>query len=158
MHWQGPIIDDIFSTQIGWLCSTVSYAASNYAYFHSLVKIFATWKVTAVQLMRPTAWRECWVIHQSEGLYTVAFSERTHERHRITRSLGWDIDGLVQERRSSIANALELHLSCTNPSIWGVFLELRVCRCFILVIVVSCVILCYNVLGINQKLWHWTSQ
>ena len=27
------------------------------------------------------------------------------------------IDGLVQERRNSIANALELRLSCTNPSI-----------------------------------------
>ena len=26
------------------------------------------------------------------------------------------IDGLVQERRNSIAKALELHLSCTNPS------------------------------------------
>ena len=30
------------------------------------------------------------------------------------------IDGLVQERRSSIANALQLRLSCTNPSIWPV--------------------------------------
>ena len=29
------------------------------------------------------------------------------------------IDGLVQERRNSIANALELHLSCTNPSIYS---------------------------------------
>ena len=28
------------------------------------------------------------------------------------------IDGLVQERRNSIANALELRLSCTNPSIY----------------------------------------
>ena len=27
------------------------------------------------------------------------------------------IDGLLQERLNSIANALELHLSCTNPSI-----------------------------------------
>ena len=27
------------------------------------------------------------------------------------------IDGLVQERRNSIANALELHLSCTKPLI-----------------------------------------
>ena len=27
------------------------------------------------------------------------------------------IDELVQERRNSIANALELRLSCTNPSI-----------------------------------------
>ena len=30
----------------------------------------------------------------------------------------YQIDGLVQERRNSIANALELRLSCTNPSIW----------------------------------------
>ena len=29
-----------------------------------------------------------------------------------------DIDGLMQERRKSIANALELHLTCTKPSIW----------------------------------------
>ena len=29
------------------------------------------------------------------------------------------IDGLVQERRNSIANALELRLSCPNPSIWN---------------------------------------
>ena len=28
------------------------------------------------------------------------------------------IDGLMEERRNSIANALELRLSCTNPSIW----------------------------------------
>ena len=30
------------------------------------------------------------------------------------------IDRLVQERRNSIANALELHLSYTNPSIWSI--------------------------------------
>ena len=29
------------------------------------------------------------------------------------------IDGLVQERRNSIANALELRLYCTNPSLWS---------------------------------------
>ena len=29
------------------------------------------------------------------------------------------VDGLVQERRNSIANALELRLSCTNPSIYS---------------------------------------
>ena len=28
------------------------------------------------------------------------------------------VDGLVQERRNSIAKALELRLPCTNPSIW----------------------------------------
>ena len=33
------------------------------------------------------------------------------------------IDGLVQERRNSIANALELRLSCTNPLIRGLVLQ-----------------------------------
>ena len=31
------------------------------------------------------------------------------------------VNGLVQERRNSIANALELRLSCTNLSIWHHF-------------------------------------
>ena len=31
---------------------------------------------------------------------------------------GVHFDGVVQERHNSIANALALHLSCTNPSIW----------------------------------------
>ena len=34
------------------------------------------------------------------------------------RPSGHHIDGLVQERRNSSANTLELRLSCTNPSIW----------------------------------------
>ena len=40
---------------------------------------------------------------------------------RVTQATEWDssyIDGLVQERRNSIADAMELRLSCTNPSIW----------------------------------------
>ena len=32
-----------------------------------------------------------------------------------------NIDGLAQGRRNSIANALELRLPCTNPSIWGTY-------------------------------------
>ena len=34
------------------------------------------------------------------------------------RCLTAHVDGLVQERRNSIANALELRLSCTNPTMW----------------------------------------
>ena len=30
-----------------------------------------------------------------------------------------DIDGLVQERRNSVANTLELRFCCTNPLIWS---------------------------------------
>ena len=35
------------------------------------------------------------------------------------------IDGLVQERGKSIANALELHLSCTKPSIYHIYIMLQ---------------------------------
>ena len=35
----------------------------------------------------------------------------------------YEVDGLVQERHNSISNALELRLSCTNPSKWKHFLH-----------------------------------
>ena len=38
--------------------------------------------------------------------------------HDFWSPFAYQIDGLVQERRNSIANALELRLSCTNPSRW----------------------------------------
>ena len=38
-------------------------------------------------------------------------------KHSHELGNNYNIDGLVQERRNSIANALELRLSCTNPSI-----------------------------------------
>ena len=48
-------------------------------------------------------------------ILVLAFSVWFHkEFHMVCH-----IDGLVQERRNSIANALELRLSCTNPSIWS---------------------------------------
>ena len=40
-----------------------------------------------------------------------------HDKLRIKHSNALYINGLLQERRNSIANALELRLSCTNPSI-----------------------------------------
>ena len=39
-----------------------------------------------------------------------------HDILHYTETFVCNIDGLVQERRNSIANALELCLSCTNPS------------------------------------------
>ena len=35
----------------------------------------------------------------------------------------YEVDGLVQERLNSISNALELRISCTNPSKWKHFLH-----------------------------------
>ena len=51
----------------------------------------------------------------------VVYSYNLHNRNSYNgqmASFNVYIDGLVQERRNSIANALELHLSCTNPSIY----------------------------------------
>ena len=38
------------------------------------------------------------------------------------------IDGLVQKRHNSIANALELCISCTNPLLWGLWWQMQVSR------------------------------
>ena len=46
-------------------------------------------------------------------------SEGINERwwhHTDNLNVIWYVDGLMQERRNSTANALELRLSCTNPS------------------------------------------
>ena len=36
----------------------------------------------------------------------------------VLKAIKYEINGLVQERHNSIANALELRLSCNNPSKW----------------------------------------
>ena len=44
---------------------------------------------------------------------------QTVTRYKVDRAPWSHVDGLVQERCNSIANALELRISCTNPSIWN---------------------------------------
>ena len=39
-------------------------------------------------------------------------------KYYLSTTKAHEIDGLVQERCNSIANALELHISYTNPSKW----------------------------------------
>ena len=57
-------------------------------------------------------------IHVKENSTGITLPADGLAMHR-DRVQTWDhFDGLVQERRNSIANALELRLSCTNPSIW----------------------------------------
>ena len=66
----------------------------------------------------------------------------------------WDIyiDGLMQERSNSIANALELRLSCTNPSIWPHpvhpknYIHVSLIALVFLVIVYRCIY--------SYPLWH----
>ena len=50
------------------------------------------------------------------------FGEQHQQPHqyKILLHNGWHVDGLVQERRSSNALAMELRLSCTNPSLYCV--------------------------------------
>ena len=46
----------------------------------------------------------------------------------MSEKLKWNIDGLVQERRNSSALAMELRLSCTKPSIWGLVCQKQIWR------------------------------
>ena len=74
---------------------------------------------------------------QETGHYLNQCWPRSLSPHGITR-LQWvkgflpiwlrHMDGLVQERRNSIANALELRLPCTNPSIYGAWVLLKSLR------------------------------
>ena len=43
-------------------------------------------------------------------------SGQAHEQQNMRIFYEFHIDGLVQERRNSSAFAMELRLSCTNPS------------------------------------------
>ena len=49
---------------------------------------------------------------------TISKNPTVYQPPHLTSTLfnGCNIDGLVQERRNSIANALELHLPCAKPS------------------------------------------
>ena len=62
-----------------------------------------------------------WLIYASLGLNEIITyqSQRVNQQHHHCKSLEDHVDWLVQERLNSIANALELCLSCTNPSIWS---------------------------------------
>ena len=60
-------------------------------------------------------------------------------------------DGLVQERHNSIANALELRLSCTNPSICVCPLQLTCCRCLKWTQPSPSLLLPYS-----QSFWRWS--
>ena len=60
----------------------------------------------------------CWYVYS-----WLMFPQGTNNMCHLLKGIGDvsfpkpNIDGLVQERRNSIANELELRLSCTNPSI-----------------------------------------
>ena len=60
----------------------------------------------------------CWYVYS-----WLIFPQGTNNMCHLIKGIGdvsfpkSNIDGLVQERRNSIANELELRLSCTNPSI-----------------------------------------
>ena len=58
------------------------------------------------------------MLNNNEKDLEVKFQVSTpHNTATEMTAFGWHFDGLVQERRNSSASALELRISCTNPSI-----------------------------------------
>ena len=81
----------------------------------------------------PTKFEFNWI----SGLPAIVQQLQQHDR-QIDKAI--HIDGLEQERRNSIANALELRLSCTNPtkspssSFGGWQKKVRECLTYLLVL------------------------
>ena len=102
-------------------------------------KIFLVGKLTNRALVTPTPDNGCGPMARSHYLYqNWPLPEKCHWKCLRHQSLKWvwklHIDGLVQERCNSSALAMELHLSCINPSIsyitaasprvtWGIVLS-----------------------------------
>ena len=71
--------------------------------------------------------RNCTAVHQQSCYICLVIVWHNAHFWQGLRKVWWNslkfyieyiyIDGLVQERRNSIANALELRISCSNPSI-----------------------------------------
>ena len=59
-----------------------------------------------------------WYARSVTHQYVTVVHSARHPIIQFNRKAVGHFDGLVQERRNSIANALELRLSCTNPSIY----------------------------------------
>ena len=102
----------------------------------STVKLYYQWKsVMCLNLNFHTSWYAFWGLVWDSLLvldkilplgrahpdicYNLHFCEEILDKSFIFSDWQYYIDGLVQERCNSIANALELRLSCTKPSIYS---------------------------------------
>ena len=78
---------------------------------------YTIWHNTVLYLVSPTLrlvrWLTCWL-----AIFKYPKHNSCANISHFFCHLQLHIDGLMQERHNSIANALELCLSCTNPSIW----------------------------------------
>ena len=109
---------------ITYPCLRYLLLAPNFSYFwlyqlHECVITCLNWYQSVFGLRSWNQYTQC-ISYIIPCCYnTVIFLPNPTNRHPIARPWGWDINGLVQERHNSIANAQELRLSCTNQSIWG---------------------------------------
>ena len=67
----------------------------------------------------------CWSNWSDVWWHDYFFLQSNHSRRHIARLWRKHIGGLVPKRRYSSALALQLRLSCTNPSICGIYIECK---------------------------------
>ena len=70
----------------------------------------------------------CYIFHSASPITKIYMNviKKTQVFKLWVRSNWGHIDGLVQERHNSIANARELRLSCTNPLMWYMYQSINV--------------------------------
>ena len=73
-------------------------------------------------------WVEAWILLYNISDIVLPFK---HVKDFMCLSKFWknDLDGIMQERHNSIANALELRISCSNPSMCNGIKKKMACCC-----------------------------
>ena len=95
------------------LCKTRTYRF--YIVLHSILWVMMSWRRKEPGHQQPWYW-----LFWTGTIRSRTLRSSTSPTDSIVDIHGY-MDGLVQQRRNSIANALELRLSCINPSmsLWG---------------------------------------
>ena len=83
------------------------------------MELLAVTAFASLDLSDPLVWHPlCWLLMTDTCLLSCLLGWKWQGLECCYRHSSWcHFDGLVQERRNSSALAMELHLSCTNPSI-----------------------------------------
>ena len=122
-HWlyrnlskiQKPVCDD----RIHYMYNVFFYSLRRTSHIQH-VFFFIPWDRCHVTLENKWKWPQ--EVDCETGGFATSEVKIATGHHNSTGTTGdhflHNIDGLMQERRNSTANAVELRLSCINPSIW----------------------------------------
>ena len=113
-QWNPKWNSNIFFYRRNCIWKCLLQNGSHFCFSLDVLKIVISCNNIFARRKRPISTEEVWHNHDSAISYWPKIEESDKKSHTLTNC---DIDRLVQEKRNSTANAMELRFSCTNPSI-----------------------------------------